>query len=70
MESEMPWGELRPLLAQHGILHGDVDMPIVFDEDLIEMVRRRLEALESPPVTPDAAERTMRGLLPPPPPAL
>jgi hypothetical protein len=70
MDSEMPWGELRPLLSQHGILQGDVDGPIIFDEDLIEMVRRRLAALSSPPVTPDAAERTMRSMLPPPPPAL
>jgi hypothetical protein len=66
--AEMPWDELRPVLEEHGILQGEVDRPLVLDEDLIEMVRRRLAEHPAPPVSADAAERSMRDVLPPPPP--
>jgi hypothetical protein len=68
--AEMQWDRLRAVLEQHGILQGDVDRPLVLDEDLIEMVRRRLEEHPEPPVSADVAERAMRDALPPPPPVV
>jgi hypothetical protein len=61
--ADRTWSEIRPLLAEHGVLQGDVDGPVVFDDGLIQLVRHRLEAMASPPVSPDEAERVMRGVL-------
>jgi hypothetical protein len=66
--ADMSWERLRAVLAEHGILEGDVDQPVGLNEDLIEMVHRRLAQHPAPPVSAGAAERSMRGALPPPPP--
>ena len=61
MAKDRSWSEIRPLLAQHGVLHGDGDGPI--SAGLIETVKTRLRGNPSCPVTAGEAGRVMNKLL-------